>query len=255
MRQGAAFEPDAACVDAARPAVNANERAAGATIDMVILHYTGMADAEAAATRLTSEESGVSCHYFVWPDGRIGQLLPEAARAWHAGTSFWQGERDINSRSIGIEIANPGHDFGYPDFDERQIEAVIRLCRDCGERRHIPAERILAHSDVAPRRKQDPGEKFPWERLHAAGVGHFVQPTPIGGGRYFHQGDAGEPVAALQSMLALYGYEIEIDGQFGPQTASVVTAFQRHFRPARVDGVADASTIDTLHRLLSSLAA
>jgi N-acetylmuramoyl-L-alanine amidase len=253
VKVGSAFEPDAACVDAVRPAINANERAAGAAVDMIILHYTGMADAEAALTRLTAGDSGVSCHYFVWPDGRIEQLLPESVRAWHAGVSFWQGERDINSRSIGIEIANPGHDFGYPDFDDGQIGAVIRLCRDCGTRRHISAERILAHSDVAPRRKQDPGEKFPWRELHAGGVGHWVEPTPIGGGRYFHQGDAGEPVAALQSMLALYGYEIEIDSQFGVQTAAVVTAFQRHFRPLRVDGVADFSTIDTLHRLLSSL--
>ena len=160
---------------------------------------------------------------------------------------------DINSRSIGIEIVNPGHEFGYRDFPDMQIEAVIELCRDCGERWQIPSCNVLAHSDIAPLRKEDPGEKFPWRQLHDAGVGHWVMAEPIGSGRYFQQGDMGEPVEALQSMLALYGYAIEITGEYDELTTSVVTAFQRHFRQQKVDGVADHSTLATLHRLLSNL--
>ncbi|WP_099864624.1 N-acetylmuramoyl-L-alanine amidase [Pararhizobium haloflavum] len=247
------FSPDFAGADEIRPAVNRDERAAGTSIDILLLHYTGMESERAALDWLTSAESRVSCHYFVRENGQVVQLLPERARAWHAGAGSWQGASDINSRSIGVEIANPGHDNGYRDFTERQIEAVISLCLDCGERRLIPAARILAHSDVAPGRKQDPGELFPWARLANHGVGHFVEPTPIRSGRFFQFGDRGQPVEALQSMLKLYGYGIEITGEFCETTRSNVVAFQRHFRPQRVDGVADVSTIDTLYRLLSQL--
>lgn len=221
--------------------------------DIVLLHYTGMPSAEGALSWLCNPESQVSSHYFVHEDGRIVQLVPEGMRAWHAGKSFWAGETDINSRSIGIEIANPGHPAGLPPFPDRQIEAVIELCHDCVDRWQIAPERVLAHSDVAPVRKIDPGENFPWGRLRAAGVGHYVEPTPVGGGRFFQRGDRGQPVEALQSMLSLYGYNIEINGDFDEATEGVVTAFQRHFRTAQVDGIADMSTIETLHRLLSSL--
>ena len=221
--------------------------------DMLLLHYTGMGTGTGALEWLCSPESQVSAHYFVFEDGAVHQLVPESLRAWHAGKSFWHGERDINSRSIGIEIVNPGHDGGYPDFPEAQIAAVTELCRDCIGRWSIPAERVLAHSDVAPRRKADPGEKFPWATLHAAGVGHWVPPGEIRSGRYFQQGESGQPIEALQSLLALYGYDVDITGLFDDATAAAVRAFQRHFRPARVDGIADASTIETLHRLLSAL--
>ncbi|MEO1066593.1 MAG: N-acetylmuramoyl-L-alanine amidase, partial [Pseudomonadota bacterium] len=193
------------------------------------------------------------CHYFVFEDGRIVQSVPERSRAWHAGLSSWKGERDINSRSIGIEIANPGHEHGYCAFPAAQIEAVIALSADICARNRIPAERVLAHSDVAPARKQDPGEKFPWDLLHKSGIGHYVVPEPLNDGRFFQRGDMGEPVEALQSMFALYGYGLAIDGVFSEQTEHVVRAFQRHFRPETVDGVADASTISTLHKLLSAL--
>ncbi len=221
--------------------------------DMVLLHYTGMANAQVALERLCDPEAEVSAHYLVHEDGRIVHMVSEARRAWHAGQSFWAGESDINSRSIGIEIVNPGHEYGYVDFPDAQIEAVTALCLDIIERHGIAPERVLAHSDVAPGRKIDPGERFPWARLAASGVGHWVEPAPIVSGRFFQQGAIGQPVEALQTMLALYGYGVDVNGVYDEQTASVVEAFQRHFRPERVDGVADASTITTLHQLLSSL--
>ena len=235
------------------PSPNFGARAGGRSPDIILLHYTGMATAEGALKWLRAPESQVSCHYFVHEDGRVEQLVRETDRAWHAGKSLWKGEADINSASIGIEIANAGHPGGLPDFPEKQIAAVVELCLDCGGRWDIGPERVLAHSDVAPIRKVDPGEKFPWSTLYAAGVGHWVEPAAIAGGRFFQRGDSGQPVEALQTMLSLYGYGTEIDGVFSEKTEGAVAAFQRHFRPERVDGIADFSTIDTLHRLLSSL--
>jgi N-acetylmuramoyl-L-alanine amidase len=236
-----------------RPSPNHGERAGGRKPDMILLHYTGMPTPDGALEWLCRDESQVSSHYFVGEDGAVLQLVPEERRAWHAGKSYWQGETDINSVSIGIEIANAGHPGGLPEYPQEQIQAVIELCRDCGQRWSIAPERVLGHSDVAPIRKVDPGEKFPWAGLHRAGVGHWVEPAPIAGGRFFQRGDRGQPVEALQSMLSLYGYATEITGEFSDKTAGDVEAFQRHFRPARIDGIADYSTIDTLHRLLASL--
>ncbi|HEX8046188.1 N-acetylmuramoyl-L-alanine amidase [Rhizobium sp.] len=236
-----------------QPSPNHGEREGGRKPDMILLHYTGMGTAEGALDWLCRAESQVSSHYFVFEDGRVMQLVPEERRAWHAGKSLWRGEADINSASIGIEIANAGHPGGLPNFPDAQVEAVIELCRDCGQRWAVAPERVLGHSDVAPVRKVDPGEKFPWARLAAAGVGHWVEPAPITGGRFFQKGDVGQPIEALQSMLSLYGYGTEISGEFSSKLEGDVQAFQRHFRPERVDGIADFSTIDTLHRLLSSL--
>lgn len=233
------------------PSPNHGDRRPGAPIDMLILHYTGMESAEAAIRRLCDPRAEVSAHYLVGEDGTILQMVPEARRAWHAGQSFWAGERDVNSRSIGVEIVNPGHAFGYRPFPEPQIAAVTALAADILARHPIPAWRVLAHSDVAPARKQDPGELFPWHALAAAGVGAWVEPEPVAGGRYLQEGEEGQPVEALQSMLALFGYEVDISGRFDAQTRIVVEAFQRHHRQARVDGVADMSTITTLHRLLA----
>lgn len=246
------FEPDFAGADVS-PSPNFGERRDSRSPDMIILHYTGMPTAEGAFDWLQRPESEVSSHYFVFEDGRVAQLVAEASRAWHAGKSCWRGEADINSASIGIEIANPGHPGGLPDFPQPQIDAVVRLCRDIIDRNSIAAERVLAHSDVAPVRKIDPGERFPWATLAAAGIGHWVDPSPIGGGRFLHQGDRGPPVEALQAMLALYGYDVPVSSDYCARTRGVVEAFQRHFRPARVDGIADASTIETLHRLLKGL--
>lgn len=237
-----------------RVSPNFGHRRGGAKPSIILLHYTGMESGEAAETWLCAPESEVSCHYVVHEDGRIVQLVHEAERAWHAGQSSWQGNPDVNSASIGVEIINPGHAFGYPDFPKEQIAAVIELCRAIGKRHNIRPERVLAHSDVAPGRKIDPGEKFPWVTLYEAGVGHFVVPEPMrDDGRTLSIGDEGEPVESLQSMLALYGYGLEIGGHYDEMTHKVVEAFQRHFRPLKVDGVADSSTIETLRRLLSAL--
>ncbi len=236
-----------------RVSPNLGERRGGVRPDIILLHYTGMETGDAAVDWLCNPQSEVSCHYLVHEDGRIVQMVPEASRAWHAGVGSWAGEADINSRSIGIEIVNPGHSLGYPDFPPAQIASVIELCRSIAGRHEVPPERILAHSDTAPGRKADPGEKFPWATLHAEGVGHYVEPSPVRGGRFFTLGDSGQPVEALQSLFAYYGYGIEINGIFDEKTRAVVEAFQRHFRPAQVDGVADISTIETLHRLNSAL--
>ncbi|WP_127088708.1 N-acetylmuramoyl-L-alanine amidase [Aquabacter cavernae] len=242
------FRPDSRLVGALAPSPNHGERQAG--IDMLVLHYTGMERAEEAVERLRDPTAEVSAHYVVLEDGTILQMVPEARRAWHAGVASWEGTTDINSRSIGIEIANAGHAFGSPPFPEAQIIAVAALAQDILDRHPIRADRVLAHSDVAPLRKDDPGEKFPWHLLHHAGVGHLVHEAPEQGGRFFMRGDGGQPVAALQSMLALYGYGIAVTGDYDAETEAVVRAFQRHFRRAKVDGVADASTIMTLRQLI-----
>jgi N-acetylmuramoyl-L-alanine amidase len=221
--------------------------------DILLLHYTGMPTAEDALARLTETGSKVSAHYLVDEDGRVTQMVPEARRAWHAGLSSWEGETDVNARSIGIEIVNPGHEHGYRPFPAEQIDAVTRLAKDIGDRHALRPERVLAHSDVAPRRKTDPGELFPWKHLAEQGVGIWVEPAPIIGGRFLSEGDQGEPVEALQAMLALYGYGVDITGRFDAATSAVVAAFQRHFRPARIDGVADVSTVTTLRNLLASI--
>jgi N-acetylmuramoyl-L-alanine amidase len=237
-----------------RASPNFGARRDGAAPDMIVLHYTGMASGPAAEDWLCDPASEVSSHYLVHEDGRIVQMVREADRAWHAGKSFWQGVADINSCSIGIEIVNPGHVLGYNTFPWKQIEAVIRLCRDIAERHGIRPERVLAHSDVAPGRKIDPGEKFPWRRLFEAGVGHLVPPAPIRRGPVLAEGDAGPAVEELQTLLSLYGYGVDTSGVFDERTRIVVEAFQRHFRPRRVDGVVDGSTLRTLRRLVASVA-
>ena len=163
---------------------------------------------------------------------------------------MWAGETDINSRSIGIEIVNPGHGLGYPDFPRRQIAAVIALCRGIMMRRSITRDRVLAHSDVAPSRKQDPGEKFPWRLLSDSGVGLWVEPAPITDWLSLIPGDSGANVKDLQTALANFGYGVPLTGEFDMATKDVVMAFQRHFRPAQIDGMGDTSTRDTLERLL-----
>ncbi len=237
-----------------RPSPNFGERK-GSGADMIILHYTAMETARAAEDWLCHQVSEVSSHYLVDEDGSVVQMVREADRAWHAGKSSWKGDGDINSLSIGIEIANPGPLAGSPPFEPAQIDAVIALCADITRRLRIRPERVLGHSDVAPGRKIDPGEKFPWNVLHARGIGHLVVPAPVRGGRFLSQGDRGQPVEALQSMLALYGYGIAISGEYDAETETVVAAFQRHFRPLLVDGVADRSTIETLHALIGSVPA
>jgi len=249
-----AFQPDSFIVADVLPSPNFDARAGGRLPDLILLHYTGMKTGDAALTRLTTAESKVSSHYVVFENGRIVQCVPESLRAWHAGVSSWAGDTDINSCSIGIEIVNPGHEFGYADFPLRQTAAVIALCKSILTRRGpISPDRVLAHSDVAPSRKMDPGEKFPWELLSESGVGHWVRPAELNvQGSTLRPGDDGALVTSLQRAFRLYGYGIEDHGRYDDKTVDVVAAFQRHFRPARVDGVADPSTMLTLGRLIET---
>jgi N-acetylmuramoyl-L-alanine amidase len=230
---------------------NFGERKNGKTVNCLILHYTGMKSAQAACDWLCNVASQVSCHYLIDEKGAITQMVDETMRAWHAGAGSWGDEDDINSTSIGVEIQNLGHPL-YPDFPREQMLAVVALCKDITSRHHIQPRNILAHSDVAPGRKIDPGEKFDWALLHSFAIGHCVEPAPLRGGAFLQMGDNGDAVMALQAMLKLYGFGLAVDGIFGPRTKVVVEAFQRHFRQARVDGIADQSTVATLHRLLKS---
>jgi N-acetylmuramoyl-L-alanine amidase len=249
------MKPDTSLQAAFRPAVNFEPRRNGARPSMLLLHYTGMASAEKACEWLCTGESRVSCHYLVDEEGRITQMVGEAMRAWHAGDSYWAGETDINSASIGIEIQNPGHGPAYANFAEAQMQALEALSLDIALRHRIRPERVLAHSDVAPWRKSDPGEKFDWARLAGAGVGLWREPALIEGDAGFGRGDEGEDIARLQKAFGRYGYRTEASGVFDEATEFVVAAFQRHFRPALVSGRADHSTIRTLHRLLEAVGA
>jgi N-acetylmuramoyl-L-alanine amidase len=217
--------------------------------DLLVLHYTGMPTGEAALARLRDPEAKVSAHYLIEEDGRVFALVPEERRAWHAGLSFWAGERNVNGRSIGIEVVNPGHEFGYRPFPDVQIEAVIALVADIRGRWDIPDGRILGHSDVAPERKDDPGELFPWKRLAEAGHGLWAEP-PSAPGAPLALGDCGPGVFALQAGLTRLGYDSAPSGNYDAATATIVRAFQRHWRPAGVDGVADGETRARLIALL-----
>ncbi len=246
--------PDSKLATRIHPSPNYNLREGGLKPSILMLHYTGMSSAKAAIHWLAAPELKVSCHYVVAGDGAIAQMVAETFRAWHAGVSHWQGASDINSRSIGIEIHNPGHDGGYPDFPEVQMAAVEALCLDIAGRHGIEPRNVLAHSDVAPRRKRDPGEKFGWARLARAGIGHWTEPVPVAAGPALERGARGDEVLRLQEALAAYGYGIPRTGEYCEDTEIVVAAFQRHFRPALVDGRADRSTQETLEALLSKLA-
>jgi N-acetylmuramoyl-L-alanine amidase len=246
----AQFSPDSSVVERVEPSPNFDERPGLGRPDMIILHYTGMQFSHEAVHRLCDVKARVSSHYVVLETGSIIQLVPESLRAWHAGVSSWAGDPDVNSRSIGIEVCNPGHDFGYPDFPSRQIAATITLCRSIQTRNIIRPENVLAHSDVAPSRKQDPGEKFPWKLLAQSGVGLWVDVGKVFDQQPVRPDDTGVKITELQKMLAEYGYGIDISGRYDVTTREVVTAFQRHFRPSQVDGIADGATIQTLRKLL-----
>ena len=244
---------DSQLVTALYPSPNFGARRGVAKPDILLLHYTGMLSCERAIWWLANPQSHVSCHYVVDCDGRITQMVAEADRAWHAGAGSWLGHTDINSRSIGIEIHNPGHDMGYPEFPEAQMQAVAALSRDIVQRHAIPGPQVLAHSDIAPSRKIDPGEKFDWPALAASGVGHWVAPEPVDPFDLGLGPDACEPeVAETQRQLAAYGYGIEATGVMDAATMIVLRAFQRHFRPSRIDGRLDRSTRATLARVVGA---
>jgi N-acetylmuramoyl-L-alanine amidase len=221
--------------------------------DMIVLHYTGMQTGPAALERLCDPQAKVSAHYMVEEDGRVFALVPEERRAWHAGVSFWKGEQDVNAVSIGIELVNPGHDLGYPDFPDMQVEALVGLLDAIRGRWTVPNSRILGHSDVAPGRKIDPGEKFPWKRLAQDGHGLWIEADPAPGAP-LGVGDEGTGVFALQAGLTRLGYDSAPSGHYDEHTQTIVTAFQRHWRPERVDGIADGETRARLVRLLRAAA-
>jgi N-acetylmuramoyl-L-alanine amidase len=217
--------------------------------DILVLHYTGMRTGPEALERLRDPQARVSSHYMVEEDGRIFRLVPEERRAWHAGVSYWKGERNINGVSIGVEIVNPGHEFGYRPFPDAQIAAVVALVADIRTRWMIDNARIVGHADVAPGRKQDPGELFPWKRLAEAGHGLWVDAAPAPGAA-LSQGEESAAVFALQAGFTRLGYDLPPSGRFDAATQDVVTAFQRHWRQERVDGVADGATRAQLIALL-----
>ncbi|MEO7026347.1 MAG: N-acetylmuramoyl-L-alanine amidase [Caulobacteraceae bacterium] len=218
--------------------------------DMIVLHYTGMTSGEAALARLRDPVAKVSAHWLIEEDGRLFALVAEEDRAWHAGIACWAGERDINGASIGVEIVNPGHEFGYRRFPDVQIAALIDLIGEIRGRWAIPNSRVLGHSDVAPQRKTDPGELFPWRALAKAGHGLWVEP-PDQPGPVLAEGDEGGLVGQLRSAFGRLGYDCPASSAFDAAAAAIVRAFQRHWVQDRVDGRADGKTRARLEALLA----
>ncbi|MFN9846994.1 MAG: N-acetylmuramoyl-L-alanine amidase [Alphaproteobacteria bacterium] len=216
---------------------------------LLVLHYTGMKTGPEALERLCDPDAKVSAHYLVEEDGRVFRLVAEERRAWHAGVSYWRGRRNVNGESIGIEIVNPGHEWGYRPFPDAQIESVIALVADIRSRWDIEDRDIVGHSDVAPDRKDDPGELFPWKRLAEAGHGLWAEWPPAPGAP-IGEGEEGAAVFALQAGLTRLGFDLPPSGRFDAATTVAVRAFQRHWRPEKVDGIADG---DTRARLIALL--
>lgn len=226
------------------------ESRGGQAVDMLVMHYTDMGSVEAAVARMCDPEAKVSAHYVVSESGEIIPLVDEAMRAWHAGESHWRGHSNINARSIGIEIANPGHSNGYVPFPEVQMAAVLKLSLDICARHTIPPRNVVGHSDVAFLRKIDPGELFDWPFLAQHGVGIFpFEARPLTGSE-LKRGDTGLPVTRLQTALSNWGYGLKLDGDYGTKTEQCVRAFQRHYRPQNLDGVWDNECAGLLATLL-----
>jgi N-acetylmuramoyl-L-alanine amidase len=229
-----------------RASPNHDARPEGGRIDMLVLHYTGMKTAAEAIDRLCDPEAKVSAHYVIDEDGTVWRLVEERRRAWHAGVSFWQGTENVNAASIGIELVNPGHEWGYRSFPEAQMAALETLGRALLQRHPIPPDRVVGHSDVAPLRKQDPGERFDWARLARAGIGLWpAEPAP-----------PPSDIAAAQAMLSRIGYRAPRSGVLDDETRQVLIAFQRRFRPSLVEGALDPETgacLATVERAVSAL--
>lgn len=224
-------------------------------ITLLVLHYTGMESGAAALSRMTDADAKVSAHYMVETDGRVFQLVDEADRAWHAGVSEWAGQSNVNSASVGIEIVNGGHnvplaDGTLPPYPDVQINAVIALSKAVMSRHAIASKNVLGHSDIAPARKIDPGEHFPWEGLAAAAVG--LWPRGVGDDRrvLFGAGDRDRGVAIAQTGLAHIGYSARVSGVLDADTQLVVAALQRRYRSDQIDGVIDMQTMDIIKALV-----
>lgn len=235
------------------PSPNFDSRG-GAPVSMLVLHYTGMRYGTDALSRLCDPQAKVSSHYMVEEDGRIFALVDETERAWHAGVSFWRGLTGLNTHSIGIEIVNPGHEIGYHPFPQKQMNAVLALSQGIVSRYSIAPYNVVAHSDIAPTRKIDPGELFDWEWLAQNGVG--LAPPQVAARPDLAPlwiSDSGPEVLRLQNQLGILGYKIEHNGAYDEYTQSVVRAFQRHFRRQSVTGVADSHMRTVLEALLDVL--
>jgi N-acetylmuramoyl-L-alanine amidase len=204
---------------------NADARPEGIPIDMMVLHYTGMESAVAALNRLCDPTAKVSAHYLIDEGGRVTALVDEDHRAWHAGGASWRGRHDINARSIGIELVNPGHELGYRPFPEPQMAALLDLAPGLLARHPIAQQNVVGHSDIAPRRKSDPGELFDWRRLAKAGIGKWPEARQR----------SSTDEADVRSNLTRIGYETD-------DLNATIVAFQRHFRPSRLDGQIDSQT-------------
>ena len=215
-----------------RPSPNFDARRPGAAVDILLLHYTGMPTAAGALTRLCDPAAKVSAHYTIDEDGTVYRHVSEERRAWHAGVSYWAGERDINARSIGIELQNPGHEFGYRKFPQAQMRALIELAQGILRRHPIPPTRVLGHSDTAPTRKEDPGELFDWQRLAQAGIGLWPDDGPAIDGDW-------------QGLMARYGYDLR-----DPEAA--LRAFRRHFEPEALEKLASDETKRRISRLIAA---
>lgn len=214
---------------------NFDQRAPGLSVDMLVIHYTGMETAEAALKRLCDPKAKVSAHYMIGEDGTVLALVDESKRAWHAGVASWRGEADVNGRSIGIELVNPGHEFGYRPFPEAQMAALEKLAKDILARHPIAPANVVGHADVAPARKRDPGELFDWRRLARAGVGLWVEDAP----------PIDVSTAEAIRLLSAFGYDVD-------DPVLAVCAFQRHFRPRLFDGEVDGETGGLLTALLDA---
>ena len=218
-------------------------------VSLLILHYTGMETGSAAVERMCDVAAKVSAHYMIYEDGLIVSLVDEEKRAWHAGVSEWGGETNINSASIGIEIVNGGHDYGLPEFPDTQINAVIALSKEIMNRHNILPKNVLGHSDIAPARKQDPGEKFPWAGLAAAGVGLWPENSIDDRRVLFEAGQRDRGVAIAQRGLAQIGYGARVSGVLDEETRLVIAALQRRYRPDQIDGIIDMQTMDIIRWL------
>jgi N-acetylmuramoyl-L-alanine amidase len=267
------------------PSPNFDERKR--PIRFVVLHYTGMQSADGALRVLTdplpqrqaylneippnpllvdgrpadpvmvaAPMSRVSSHYLAYEDGRMYQLVDESKRAWHAGRGAWDGETDMNSCSIGIEIANGGHDFGLPDFPDIQIKAVMTLVRALMDRHGLDRRAIIGHSDLAPTRKPDPGEKFPWKRLADAGLSIWPKPGAEDGDQrvlFDTLGTMDSGISAIQTGLGTIGYGLEVTGTYDPLLKDIIRAFQRRFRQNKADGIIDVETVSLIGRVAAIL--
>lgn len=231
---------------------NFSDRTDSNDIDLLVLHYTGMKSADDALARMCDKASEVSAHYMIDEDGTVFSLVPEEKRAWHCGISCWHGKASLNDTSIGIELVNPGHEFGYRPFPDTQMDALITLAKDIIDRHGILPRNVVGHSDIAPTRKEDPGELFDWKGIAWEGIGLWPETKKI---RNPHDmllkpGEEDVGVGRVQKMLADFGYHLRVDGFYGEKTEAVIKAYKRHFVPEVVNIVWDRLAEERLMKLL-----